>query len=360
MAENFTYSQGLVTSITNKSWYVNPAGIEGKEVVLLKRVGDRGSRFYCSLKPGQTLRFDERLFSTYEALEVDMRQGRMFQISGNFPTRDRGRKVSVNVNVRYHVTSAEFLVLKVADPLGELRDKVVAALNRDLASYPEGQINASLIEKIVRNVGPVPHLGLAIDDADVMGFEQDSGVTEHVKRMGQTRADIEFQELKQSADLTSKEKQQKAELLARQLQNDADILMRRARHDNISLTDINVLMHEHPDLINQIFSHFASRDQAVLQSQITLMAPVIAAYIDQKKEDGGTIDPDEIAKIIQRTITTSKGQLQGPLPPPKQIAWGSEEPNILPSEKKPIEFESDDKNNKSDDSDDNDGRIKFG
>jgi hypothetical protein len=179
--------------------------------------------------------------------------------------------------------------------------------------------------------------------------------------MGQTKADIEFHELKQQADLSAKKRQQEADLLAQQRQNDADIIMRQARHDNISLTDMNVLMHEHPELINQIFAHFASRDQAVLQSQITLMAPIIAAYIDQKKEDGALIDPDELAKIIQRTITTSKGQLQGPLPPPKQIAWGSEEPKILPPEKKPIQFEGDNKNDKSDeDSDDNDRRIKFG
>jgi hypothetical protein len=345
MAANFTFSQGLIETITNQSWFANPAGIEGREVILLEKVGDRGSRYYCTLKPGQTLRLGERIFSKYDALSIDMRLGRTFPISGSFSTRDRGKKVSISANVRYHVTNSETLALKVADPLGELRDKVTAALNRDLTQYPEGQIDAGLIEKIIRNVGPVPSLGLEIDDADVMSFEQDSGVTEHVKNVGKTKNEIELQELKRRAELDAKRQQ-----------NDADIIMRRDRHDNISLTDLNVLMHEYPDLVPQVFGHFAGRDQEILQSQLKLMEPVIQAYIAQKIDEGAPIDPDELAKVIRRTVTSPKGQLEGSMGTPKQIAWGESTPEKLPPEKPSIQFEEDEEK----DNDKDDGRIKFG
>lgn len=364
MTENFTQAQGLIRTITSEGLLANPAGIEGHKVLVLEKVGDQGSRYYCTLEPGQTLRLGERLFSKYEALAVDMRYGLSFQVSGQFATRDRGHKVTVNAKVRFHVTDAGILAMKAVDPLGELRDKVVAALNRDLAQYPEAQINAGLVEKVIRNVGQTPHLGLTIEDADVSEFSADAGITEHVVRMGGAQSDIAMQELRNQADLRAKE-----------LANDADIRMRRARHDNIGMTDINVLIHEHPELLPAIFGHFASRDEATMKAQLQLMTPVIQAYIDQKNEAGDPIDPDELAKLIKRTINTRTG-IQGPMEAPKQISWGGSE-NTPSSENGSVVFgdekrqdeniidgkfvKKSDKNNSDSTQDDtNNGRIKFG
>lgn len=341
MTENFTYSQGLIKPITSQSWFANPAGIEGEEVIILEKVGDQGSRYYDTLKPGQTLRFRERIFTKYDALAVDMRLGRYFQISGQYPTRDRGKKVTLTANIRYHVTDANILTLKAADPLGEMRDKVVAALNRDLAQYPEGQINSGLVEKIIRNVGSAKHLGLTIDGADITGFDQDTTLTENEKKIDEVQHNIKLQQLKNEADLIQKQKE-----------NDADIFRRQARHDNILLTDPNVLMHEHPELIQQMLSYFTARDQVVLQSQLNLMSPVIQAYIAQKQEEGAIIDPEELAKIIQRTMGTSKSQSLSDTS--KQISWGEGSQASTPFEKPSLKFDKDDRD------DENDSRIKFG
>jgi hypothetical protein len=329
MTENFTQAQGLIKVITSEGLLANPAGIEGFKVIVLEKVGNQGTRYYCTLEPGQTLRFAERLFTKYEALAVDVRYGRSFQISGQFSTRERGRKVTVRATMRYHVTDAGILALKSVDPLGELRDKVVAVLNRDLTQYPEAQINASLVEKIIRNVGPTPHLGMIIEDADVMEFSQDAGVTNATVQVDGVQQEINIQEMRDQANRSSQARN-----------NDLDIKMRQARHDNIQLTDINVLMHEHPNLLPAIFQHFASRDQAITSAQLTLMAPVIQAYISQKSEEGAPIDPDELAKLIGRTMNVKPG-LQGSMETPKQISWGSNPDVNLPPERPQVIFGDD-------------------
>lgn len=182
MTENLTQQHGLVREITNRGWFANPAGKQGYEVILLKRVGNGGTRFYHSLKPGQTLRIVERLLSSYIALEVDMRHARAFTVSGSFNTRHSGRNVTLELNVRYHVSDARIVAMETVDPLGELRDKVISALNRELITYSERDINLALIDKIVMNIGQVPHLGLVIEDLDVVKFEKDSSEEEREQK----------------------------------------------------------------------------------------------------------------------------------------------------------------------------------
>jgi hypothetical protein len=183
--------------------------------------------------------------------------------------------------------------------------------------------------------------------------------------MGGAQSDIALQELRTQAELRAKE-----------LANQADIRMRQARHDNIGMTDINVLMHEHPELLPAIFGHFASRDQATMNAQLQLMAPVIQAYIDQKTRDGDPIDPDELAKLIKRTVNTRQG-LQSPMETPKQISWGgsentpsSESPSVVFGDEKHkdeniidgkfVKKSAKNKDDRTQNDADNDGRIKFG
>src|SRR6266540_5901563 len=162
MTENLTRQHGLVQEITNKGWFANPAGKQGYEVILLERVGDGGTRFYHSLKPGETLRVAERLLASYIALQVDMRHARAFPVSGLFNTVDRGKKVTLELNVRYHVTNAQIIAIDTVDPLGELQSKILATLNRELLVYAERDVNPLVIESIVQNVGQFSHLGLTV------------------------------------------------------------------------------------------------------------------------------------------------------------------------------------------------------
>ena len=130
MSDNFTREHKLVEEIVSQGWFTSPAGRQGYEVIVLERVGDGGTRFYHNLKPGETLRFSERVFGKFIALAVDVRYARSFPIEGQFAARERGRFVTLKANVRYRVTDARVVAMETLDPLGALRDKVIAVLNR--------------------------------------------------------------------------------------------------------------------------------------------------------------------------------------------------------------------------------------
>lgn len=341
MADNFTQAQGLVSPITSQGWFANPAGIEGHEVIVLEKRGDGGSRFYCSLKPGQTLSFGERVFNKFQVFSVDMRYARSFSIEGQFATRERGRKVGLKLNVRYRVTDAKVVAMDAADPLGALRDKVVATLHREVARYPEEQIDPSLIEKIVRGVGPVPDLGLIVEDAEILEFNADKRVDNTILEIENAEHTIKLDEIKR-----------RAELKAKQEINEADIRVRQDRHTGLNLGDINVLMQEYPNLIPQVLETLASRDQRAFEAQTAMITPVIAAYIAQQRDKDEDIDPEEVANIIRRSLATnSRPQLPGT--EPKQIVWGDENNKASEPERPPIKFEEEKK-------DQGDKRIRFG
>jgi heme/copper-type cytochrome/quinol oxidase subunit 4 len=172
MDENLTRKLELVREIPSKyRESANPAGRQGYEVIILEKVGDSGTRYYCSLKPGETLRLSERVFGKFIVLEVDLRHARSFRIGGQFAVRERGCPVTLQANVRYRVTDARIVALETVDPLGELRDKVISTINRELAQYQESDINPGLIERIIRTIGMVSHLGLMVEDAEVIEFE---------------------------------------------------------------------------------------------------------------------------------------------------------------------------------------------
>ena len=70
--------------------------------------------------------------------------------------------------------------METVDPLEELQSKVVSILNRDLQGYSERDITVTLIERIVQGIGQVPHLGLTVEDVEVMSFTSDSRITNQV------------------------------------------------------------------------------------------------------------------------------------------------------------------------------------
>lgn len=315
MSDNFTHEHKLVEDISTQGWLANPAGRQGYEVVILEQIGDGGSRYYCSLKPGETLRLSERVLGKFTARAVDVRHARAFEVGGQFGARERGRKVTLRAKVRYRVTDARVVAMETLDPLGELRDKVISTLNRDLSSHPEANINPGLIERIIRNVGEVAYLGLMVEDAEVIEFTPDSRLT------GQT---VSREDLEHEVSINTIRERAELESLSRQ-------------HSTIDLSNINVLMHKYPDLIPQIFGTFAERDRRLLEAQMNVVGPAIQAYIEQQKEDGNIIDPEEIARIMRQAIAP-------PMPlhnPVGQIVWGDDAIDVTP-QRSQISFSEDD------------------
>jgi hypothetical protein len=352
MARNFTHEHGLIEEISSKGWFANPAGRQGYEVIILEQVGDGGTRFYASLNPGETLRLGERLLGKFIARAVDVRYARAFPIDGEFAARERGRKVSLRANVRYRVTDARVVAMETIDPLGELRDKVIATLNRELIRYTEVDITPGLIERVISSVGPVPHLGLTVEGAEVLEFTPDSRVTQHVVEEEDLRHELAVGGIREQAEIESASRRQ-----------EADIRLKQDRYSAIDMSDVNVLMHEHPDMVQQVFSTFTARDQQLLAAQSEVVSAAIKAYIQQQQEIEAPIDPEEIARIMRRSMSPSQGQFATPTS--RQIVWGDEEVDALPagdvSEKPRIEFsdEGQEKKREEESPDDSD-RIKFG
>ena len=333
MAKNFTQEHGLVEEFSSKGWLANPAGRQGYEVIVLEQVGDGGTRFYAVLKPGETLRLGERVLGKFIARAVDIRYARSFPIQRQFASRNRGRKVSINANVRYRVTDARVVAMETIDPLGELRDKVIATLNRELIRYSETEVLPDLIERIISSVGPVPNLGLTVEGSEILDFTSDSRITQHVLEEEDLRHKLTIGSIQEQAEIDSTSRRQEAEL---QLKQD--------KYSGIDLSDINVLMHEHPEMVQQVFGTFTQRDQQMLTAQNEVVAAAVKAYIEQQRENDAEIDPEEIARIMRRSMSPSQGQFAPPVN--HQIVWGDKEiVDALPLDDVPakprIEFEED-------------------
>ena len=357
MSANFTRDHKLVEEITSKGWFANPAGRQGYEVVLLERIGDGGTRYYHSLKPGDTLRFAERFASNFIVLAIDVRHARSFPIERDFYSRERGRKVGVQANVRYRVTDARIVAMEAVDPLGELRDKVIATLNRELARYSESEITPDLIERVIRSVGLVSHLGLQVEDAEILEFKPDSRITDQV---------LERENL--DHEITVSGRRQQATLNAESLERETNRRWRQEEHEAINLTDINVLMHENPEMIQQIFGTFTARDQQLLNTRIEVLKPAIEAYVNQKIANDEDVDPVEITRIMQEAIATDRPQLQSSSLQGPRISWGNDDViEALPISDEPdIKFADDNKKGDKEKKgkkppDENDSaRIRFG
>jgi hypothetical protein len=334
MAGNFTEEHGLVEEISSKGWFANPAGRQGYEVIVLEQVGDGGTRFYAVLKPGETLRLSERVLGKFMARAVDVRYARSFPIQGQFSSQDRGRKVSLHANVRYRVTDARVVAMETIDPLGELRNKVIAILNRELIRYSEVEVTPGLIERIISSVGPVPNLGLTVEGAEVLEFSSDSRITQQV---------LEEEDLRHKLSIGGIQEQAEIDSVARK--QEADLQLKQTRYSSVDLSDINILMHEHPDMVQTIFSTFTQRDQKMLTAQNEVVAAAVKAYIEQQRENEAEIDPEEIARIMRRSMSPSQGQFATPAN--RQIVWGNDRiVDALPVDsdvpaKPRVEFEDD-------------------
>ncbi len=359
MVENLTREHKLVEEISAQGWFTNPAGRHGYEVIVLEQVGSGGNRFYCSLKPGETLRIAERLFGNYTLLAVDIRHARSVPVTGDFTTFDRGRKVTVRANIRYRVTEARVVAMDTVDPLGELRDKVTATLHREMVRHREANIDPGTIEQIIRSVGPVPHLGLTVEDAEILEFTSDSRLTQHTLEEENLRHQLEIEDMRSRASLEAESRQDAAALERDSRRQEADLRWRQERHEAIDLSDINALMHEHPEMIGQIFNTFEARKQRLLETRLDMVKPAIQAYIEQQQEIDGEIDPDEIERIMSKFTGPRTPQIQSSVGGDR-LRWGDDEPGTETKEPRVTFSDKDQKKPGKSKKPPSDSRIKFG
>ncbi len=317
MTENLTRKSNLVQEITEKSWFANPVGKQGYEIILLEKVENSGTRYYTSLKPGETLRFGERLFINYVAIQVDIRHARGFSISGTFTTRDRGKKVSIELNVRFHVLDARIVAMGTVDPLGEFQDKVIATLNRELQRYMEHDVTATLVERMIQDIGQVPHLGLTVEDVEVLSLDLGSQSTQHVVKEEDVSHSIEIESIRRRAELEKRRQEDKLNL---------EIKIDRLNQINIS--DLKTLMHEHPDIIAKVVEALSAQEKKLLDTQITNAQTSILDYLEKQKKSNKEIDPNEISKILRNA--------GGDIDKPKVVASGNNNDVVVIANEPPI------------------------
>jgi len=342
MAENLTKAHRLVEEITSNNWFANPAGRQGFEVILLEQVGDGGTRFYHSLQPGETLKLNERLFGKFRALAVDIRSARSFEIDKEFHAIERGRKIQLGIKVYYHVQNARVVAMETVDPLGELRDKVIATLTRELVRYTEDDISPILVQSIIQKIGFISHIGLVVDDADIIKFSRDERITSHEVQVEDVHHDIHIDTIREDAAINLESRRQRA-----------DVNLRQERHDGINLSNLNTLMHEHPELIPTILETLSDRERRLVDMQFAAVKPAIEAYIQQQREINAPINPEEVGRMMRNAITSDRQMLELPNQS-ETIVWGDESNPVLNSgDVKP----SDERKSENDSKD---SRIKFG
>jgi len=299
MTDNLTRAQKLIEEIPIKGVFSGPVGRQGYEVIVLRHVGG-GSHFYCSLKPGETINFGNRLFGKFTALAVDIRYGLSFQIERPFPVYERGRTIKIQAKVRYRVTDAQAVATGHIDPLAELRDKVLSTLLGELAHHKEANLTSNTIKEIIRSVGNVAHLGLIVEDAEILNFASDTGVTNYVMKRDQLKAQIDLQEMQNQAKRAEKIRQEEVDLDIQSRRHKQDLEHTQDRNEAIDLTNVRELMLHHPDMIPHIFKTFTQKEQKTLQMQQDLVTKAIDAYIQQQHAANADIDPSTIARIMRQ------------------------------------------------------------
>lgn len=249
MTDTFTRLENLVQDISLEGRLAAPEGQEGFAVVVLKKTRN-GSRYHRTLNAGDRLDLSERMIGQYTGLAVDLRAGRCFSIARNFDVFERGRSIYVEAKIRYRVMNVETVAVGHFDPLGELRDKVIATLNRELALHKEATIKPRMIEELIRSVGQVSQTGLMVEDAELINFENDRSVTdiildeEHWQR-AQERQQQEFE----------------ASLYQENILADAELERLQKKINAINLTNPNHLMHFDNNIIPKIIGMFSQQNQ---------------------------------------------------------------------------------------------------
>jgi len=161
MNSNLTIESGLIKEITSQSFIVNPSGKEGFEVILIEKVGKDKTRFYASLKPGESLTISERLFGKFEAIVVDMRlRIQNFQDAILLPKINK--HLFIDVQIAYRVIDAKKIALELVDPIRDLHEIIFSTLSRKLEDFEESEITSKVIAEIILDTERINTLGLKV------------------------------------------------------------------------------------------------------------------------------------------------------------------------------------------------------
>lgn len=310
---NLTQEQGLIVPITDSGWFSRPAGREGYEVVVLEKVGN-GNRYYMTLLPGQSLRLGEVVFGKFNVYAVDIRYGRAFPVTGQFMTQERNQKVTLNANVRYRVTDSRQVALGTADPLQEIKNRVIDALRRNLSRYPHNSVNESLCVDTIRSVGAFPHLGLVVEGAEILEFSPEG------RTLGY-RTETEEQEHKLRLELRSTV----ANIDTSEMRERSRMSLDEEKIQRFDLRDPNVFMHVRPDMVPAVLEMVNQREQVNLAAKkvgVEMIAKALDMYIKQKRDAGEEfISLDEVTNYVRENLLSGTS---GPTTPDLRISFGRE------------------------------------
>jgi hypothetical protein len=343
---NFTRKQGLVTKITESSWFSRPAGREGYEIVVLEKVGT-GNRYYATLRPGDRLRLGEVVFGKFDVYAVDMRHGLAFPIEGKFPTQERNRKLTLEAKVRYRVTDSRQVAVGASDPLGEVRDKVLNILNCTLSGYRHESVNEGLCAQIIRRVGSFPNLGITVEKAEILQFEPE-----------RRTLDYRTEEEEQEHELRMEQRAAQAEIEQAEMRERSRMDLDEERIHRFDLRDPNVFMHVRPDMVEAVLSMVNARERANLEARkigVDLIARAMKMYLEQKREEGQEfVSPDEVANFVREHFLSA---VPDQPTPELRIDFGEVEAALdsqISSSSQRIEFDNQEKK------ENDESRIEFG
>lgn len=165
-------------------------------------------------------------------------------------------------------------------------------------------------------------MGLAIESAEVQNLGGDSRVTQHIVEEEDIRHNISIGEIRHQSELSARDLDHEADIRREQQSHDADIKRRQQLHDAIDLRNMNVFMHEHPELVQQILLTLTARDNKLLDANIDVAKASVDRYIAQQLEMNQVIDPVEVGRIMRESVGTSSLQIGTTDTNPRLIEWG--------------------------------------
>lgn len=341
MASNMTYQHKLVEELPLSGYLSGgkPVGREGFEVIVMERIGT-GSRYYCTLAPGDTLRISERLFGSFYAYIVDMRPARVLEVNEQLPTTNPLIKVKVSAKALYRVVNARRVAVEVDDPLSKFSDRIRSALRREVSQLPHQKLSEIGVERIILNIGTVQPLGLAVEGVDLVVVEHDSQVLRGI----QQRAELDYnrglgQELADETHNQAVRRQQQQQELQRreldaQLERDGlqrlhDIEMQGKAINAFNLRDLNTLLHIRPELTQAIFDRLTTQEQMLLENRLAhdnAFRVQMLKVVDNFVRNNEDARPEEVVQLI-REIATQSNNIGG------RITWGSAALPPVPNQK---------------------------
>lgn len=206
--ENLTEIEGLIKRVEATRRTGLPRSENGTEVVVLERLGNGLTRYIDA--QNKPLTIPERIWGKYIFCIVDTRQRRL-KVEDSFTTKDKVYKVDVAATIQYQVSDAKKVVVGVEDPLGYVKDHVVATMRTEIANTPIETLDEQKIKNILSMIASArlgdyyPDVGITILGGVVTKFKMDEGLVAHLQKLSNLDAkrEIEKKEFEQREEILS-------------------------------------------------------------------------------------------------------------------------------------------------------------